>query len=103
LQKNLIKITFLIHFDKRKWFWIDLDEFKEFDFEVIVFHVIKKFSKKTWSIKNNIQFIIVSSPQLVTRNVVTVNYVDAWVRWWMIFIECYLKILYRYSSSIFTC
>jgi hypothetical protein len=38
---------------------------------------------------------IVSPSQLVTRNVVTVNYVDAWVRWWMIFIKCYLKILYR--------
>jgi hypothetical protein len=37
---------------------------------------------------------IVSSLQLVTRNVVTVNYVDAWVRWWMILIKSYLKILY---------
>jgi hypothetical protein len=27
----------------------------------------------------------VSSSQLVARNVVTVDYVDAWVRWWMIF------------------
>jgi hypothetical protein len=54
LQENLIKIILLIHFDKIKWLWIDLDEFKEFDFEVIVFHVIKKFSKKTWSIKNDI-------------------------------------------------
>jgi hypothetical protein len=47
LQKDFIKITFLIHFDKEKWLWIDLDEFKEFDFEVIIFDVIKKFSKKT--------------------------------------------------------
>jgi hypothetical protein len=54
LQKDLIKTIFLMHFDKSKWLWIDLDEFKEFDFEVIVFHVIKKFSKETWSIKNDI-------------------------------------------------
>jgi hypothetical protein len=58
LQKNLIKITLLIHFDKRKWLWINFNEFKEFDFEVIVFYVIKKFSKKTWSIKNDIQLIM---------------------------------------------
>ncbi len=66
LQKNLIKITFLIHFDKTKWFWIDLDEFKEFDFEVIVFHVIKKFLKETWSIKNDIQLIMFLSKLLTT-------------------------------------
>jgi transposase InsO family protein len=65
LQKNLIKITLLIHFDKIKWLWIDLDEFKEFDFEVIVFHVIKKFSKRTWSIKKNIQFIMFLSRLLI--------------------------------------
>ncbi len=66
LQKNLIKITFLIHFDKIKWLWIDLDEFKEFDFEVIIFHVIKKFSKRTWSIKNDIQFIMFLSRLLIS-------------------------------------
>jgi hypothetical protein len=65
LQENLIKITLLIHFDKTKRLWIDLDEFKEFDFEVIVFHVIKKFSKRTWSIKKNIQFIIFLSRLLI--------------------------------------
>jgi hypothetical protein len=58
LQKNLIKITLLIHFDKIKWLWIDLDEFKKFDFEVIVFHVIKKFSKEIWSTKDDIQLIM---------------------------------------------
>jgi hypothetical protein len=58
LQKNLIKTTLLIHFDKTKWLWINLDEFKEFDFEVIIFHVIKEFSKRTWSIKNDIQLIM---------------------------------------------
>jgi hypothetical protein len=47
LQKDLIKTILLMHFDKNKWLWIDLDESKKFDFEVIVFHVIKKFSKKT--------------------------------------------------------
>jgi hypothetical protein len=43
-----------------------------------------------------ISFVYVGSSQLVTRNVVTVNYVDAWVKWWMIFIKCYLEILYRH-------
>jgi hypothetical protein len=66
LQKNLIKTTLLIHFDKIKWLWIDLDEFKEFDFEVIIFHVIKKFSKKTWSIKNDIQLIMFLSRLLIS-------------------------------------
>jgi hypothetical protein len=66
LQENLIKTTLLIHFDKRKWLWIDLDEFKEFDFEVIVFHVIKEFSKETWSIKNDIQLIMFLSRLLTT-------------------------------------
>ncbi len=52
LQKDLIKATLLVHFDKEKWLWIDLNEFKKFEIEVIVFHVIKEFSKKTWSTKN---------------------------------------------------
>jgi hypothetical protein len=46
-----------------------------------------------------IRLISVSSLQLVARNVVTVNYVDAWVKWWMIFIKCYLEILYRRFSK----
>ncbi len=65
LQENLIKTTFLIHFDKAKWLWINLDEFKKFDFEVIVFHVIKEFSKETWSIKNDIQLIMFLSRLLI--------------------------------------
>jgi hypothetical protein len=70
LQENLIKITLLIHFDKTKWLWIDLDEFKEFDFEVIVFHVTKKFLKEIWSMKDDIQSIMFLSRLLtsVERN-----------------------------------
>jgi hypothetical protein len=51
-------------------------------------------SAETLLIKFNMKNIV-SSSQLVTRNVVTVNYVDAWVKWWMIFIKSYLEILYR--------
>ncbi len=42
--------------------------------------------------------ISVSSSQLVTRNIVTVNYADAWVKWWMIFIKCLYNILYKWFS-----
>ncbi len=64
----------------------------------------EKFNKsKAMNLIWRIQLINVNSSQLVTRNVVTVNYADAWVKWWMIFVECYLKILYKYFSSIFTC
>jgi hypothetical protein len=66
LQKNLIKITLLIHFDKIKWLWIDLDEFKKFDFKMIVFHVIKKFSKRIWSTKDDIQSIMFLSRLLTS-------------------------------------
>jgi hypothetical protein len=58
LQKDLIKTILLMHFDKSKWLWINLDEFKKFDFEVIVFHVTKKFLKEIWSTKNDIQLIM---------------------------------------------
>ncbi len=58
LQKNLIKITFLMHFDKIKWLWINLNESKELNFEVIVFHVTKKFSREIWSTKDDIQLIM---------------------------------------------
>jgi hypothetical protein len=70
LQKNLIKITLLIHFDKSKWLWIDLNDFKKFDFEMIVFHVTKKFSKEIWSTKDDIQSIMFLSRLLtfVERN-----------------------------------
>jgi hypothetical protein len=42
--------------------------------------------------------IIVSPPQLVTRNVVTVNYVDAWVKWWILFIRWLHNVLYKWFS-----
>ncbi len=58
LQKNLTRVTLLIHFDKSKWLWINLNEFKEFDFEIVVFHVTKKFLKEIWSTKNDIQSIM---------------------------------------------
>jgi hypothetical protein len=50
--------------------------------------------------KNDIYLrqISVNSPQLVTRNVVTVDYVDAWVRWWMIFIRWLHNVLYKWFS-----
>jgi hypothetical protein len=44
------------------------------------------------------KLINVSSSQLVTRNVVTVNYVDAWVKWWMIFIKWLHNVLYKWFS-----
>jgi hypothetical protein len=46
----------------------------------------EKFNKlKAMNLIWRIWLINVNSLQLVTRNVVTVNYVDAWVKWWMIF------------------
>jgi hypothetical protein len=57
-------------------------------FEFIYCHILifkvkfLNFSIQNWKL---FEIKIVSSPQLVTRNVVTVDYVDAWVRWWMIF------------------
>jgi hypothetical protein len=42
-------------------------------------------NQKTMNLIWRIRLISVSSLQLVTRNVVTVNYVDAWIKWWMIF------------------
>jgi hypothetical protein len=53
-------------------------------------------NQKAMNLIWRIRLISVNSSQLVTRNVVTVNYVDAWVRWWMIFIKCYLEILYKH-------
>jgi hypothetical protein len=71
LQKNFIKITLLIHFDKNKWLWIDLDDFKKFDFEMIVFHVTKKFSKGIWSTKDDIQFIMFLSRLFILSKEIT--------------------------------
>ncbi len=56
-------------------------------------------NQKAMNLIWRIRLISVSSLQLVARNVVTVNYVDAWVKWWMIFIKCYLEILYRRFSK----
>ncbi len=66
LQKNLTRVTLLIHFDKSKWLWIDLNEFKKFDFEIVVFHVTKEFSKDIWSTKDDIQFIMFLSRLLTS-------------------------------------
>jgi hypothetical protein len=59
----------------------------------------ERFNKsKAMNLIWRIRLINVSSSQLVTRNVVTVNYVDAWVRWWMIFIRWLHNVLYRWFS-----
>jgi hypothetical protein len=83
LQKNLIKITLLFHFDKEKWLWIDLDESKKFDFEVIVFHVMKEFLKKIWSTKDDIQSIMFLSRLLtsVERNYWSIELKTAELIW----------------------
>ncbi len=53
---------------------------------------------KLYELKINSKILTVNSSQLVTRNVVTVNYVDAWVKWWMIFIRWLHNVLYKWFS-----
>jgi hypothetical protein len=60
-----------------------------------------KFNKRFNKIKNDESDLKNSTDQceffqLVTRNVVIVNYVDAWVKWWIIFIKWLHNVLYKW-------
>jgi hypothetical protein len=65
-----------------RWWWFDDDHVDE-QVENLLHE--NSINQKAMNLIWRIRLINVSSSQLVTRNVVTVNYVDAWIRWWMIF------------------
>jgi hypothetical protein len=65
----------------RRW-WFDDDHVDE-QVENLLHE--NSINQKTMNLIWRIRLISVNSSQLVTRNVVTVNYVDAWIKWWMIF------------------
>ena len=65
LQKALSNSILLVHFDRVKNLWIDLDSFKKFDFDVIIFHVKKDISKDKWPTKSDIESIAFLSRLLI--------------------------------------
>ena len=59
LQNNLNKSTFLIHFDKIKRLYINIDVSQERNYEVMIYHVKKDMKKRNQLfIKNNILLIM---------------------------------------------
>jgi len=72
LQFLLFKFTYLIYFDSAKQLYIDLNVFKCFDFDVMIYHIKKEITVKeknhtvmkknntttTYSFRSSIQFIM---------------------------------------------
>ena len=59
LQNNLNKSTFLIHFDKIKRFYINIDVSQKRDYEVMIYYVKKNMKKRNHSfIRNNVLLIM---------------------------------------------
>jgi hypothetical protein len=76
---------------------------KKLDERISRSRLIFENQNEFWSFQNehDYEFALnddVNSSQLVTRNVVIVNYVDAWVRWWIIFIKWLHNVLYKWFS-----
>ena len=66
LQQMLSKSSMLYHFHSQKQLWINLNSFKQFEFEMIIFHFkndIIIFSKK-WSSRTSILSIMYLNKQL---------------------------------------
>jgi hypothetical protein len=78
----------------RRW-WFD-DDYVDEQIENLLHE--NSINQKAMNLIWIARLISVSSSQLVTRNVVTVNYVDAWVKWWMIFIKWLHNVLYKWFS-----
>ena len=65
MQDNLNKSTFLIHFDKIKRFYINIDVSQKRNYEIMIYHVKKNMKKRNRSfIKNNVLFIMFLSKVL---------------------------------------
>ena len=67
LQKVFQKSTFFIHYDKDRSFYIDIDILKEWEFNVMTYHVKEniKESLKTLSFSINIKLILFFSKVLI--------------------------------------
>lgn len=60
LQEALFKRTMLIHHDLNKILWIDLNAFKKFGFEAVVFYISpnKKLLERKWPSRSFLQLIL---------------------------------------------
>ena len=59
LQNNLNKSIFLIHFDKIKRFYINIDVSQKKDYEIMIYYVKKNMKRRNHSlIRNNVLLII---------------------------------------------
>ena len=70
LQKIFDRVKFLIHFDKKRTFYIDIDTFKQREFEIIIYHFKNKIDSKK-SKRFDIEFILFLSNLL---NIVESHY-----------------------------
>ena len=70
LQKVFCKTEFLVHFDRNKILYIDIDVAKRRDFDVIIYHLKDETNSKK-SRRNDIKFIIFLNKFL---NIAEINY-----------------------------
>ena len=68
LQNIISHSSILYHFNSHKELWIDLDTFKEFEIDVVVFHFKDDVTidKKKWSSRTSILSVLFFSRQLIT-------------------------------------
>lgn len=66
LQAALFTLTYIVHHDSKRPTYIDLDVFKEFEFEVMVFHVKGNPKEEGYSSKNDIEPIMLLSRLLTS-------------------------------------
>ena len=58
LQKALSNVFILIHFNFKKVLWIDLNEFKEHEFEIMIFHFRNEIAQNKIFQRTQIEFIM---------------------------------------------
>ena len=61
LQTLLSRLSYLVHVDKARQLFVDLDDSKEFDFEVMIYHV------KNWNEKNYLKRFQIQSILFLSR------------------------------------
>lgn len=58
LQKTINKVFILIHFNFNRMLWIDLNEFKKHDFDIMIFYLRKETSQNITSLRTQIELIM---------------------------------------------
>ena len=109
LQVAFVSSTFFIHFDRKRRLYIDLNAFKQWDFAIIVYHVLKNPFDDTSYFRTAIQFIMFLNRCLngakknywfIELKIVDIVWIIRKIKHMIEFIEIFSAIVYIDHSTV---